>query len=346
MANEHSHSHTGEHEHSHEHSHAEKHTDAHSGHHEHHEHSHSHHHHHGDLRGKKLALAVIMNLATTVAQIIGGIISNSLSLLSDALHNLSDGIALWLAYITERISKKDATENKTFGYKRAQILSAFVNSFVLIFICIFLFYEAYQRFLHPEEVNSTILISVAIFGLLANLISVFMLFKDKDENINIKSAYLHLLGDTLSSVAVILGGIVMMFYKVYWLDPLLTVLIAAYILKETYSVFWDTINILMQTTPTHIDIDEIVHKVSAIKEVKNIHHVHLWSLDDKDVHFECHLDLNEDLKLSEIDKIRAEVELILLNDFEINHVTIQTEYNCCDEKELIVSHNHNHNHDH
>lgn len=315
------------------HGHSHGHTHGHS-----HGHSHGHHHHHGEMSGKRLAFSVVLNLTITIVQIIGGLLSNSLSLLSDALHNLSDGIALWIALIAERISKKTANNDRTFGYKRAQILSAFINSLVLILICFYLFIEAYHRFMNPEKVDSSILIGVAFFGLLANLITVVILHKDKDSNINIKSAYLHLLGDTLSSVAVVIGGFMMLYFEVYWIDPLLTVLIGLYIIKETYHVFIDTINILMQTTPTHIDINHIVSHINEFDEIKNVHHIHLWNLDDKDVHFECHIDLNEDLKVSQIDKIRNQIEEMLNHHFDINHVTIQVEYNCCDQKDLIVNH--------
>jgi cobalt-zinc-cadmium efflux system protein len=285
-----------------------------------------------------LAISVVLNLSITIVQIIGGILSNSLSLLSDALHNLSDGIALWLALVAEKLSNKDANNLRTFGYKRAQIISAFINSFILLFICAYLFYEAYHRIINPEVVDGKLLVFVAIFGLLANLISVILLHKDKDENINIRSAYLHLLGDTLSSVAVIIGGIFIIYFDWYLIDPILTILIGLYIIRETYFVFWETINILMQTKPSNIDMNEIVKEINNFETIKNVHHIHLWNLDDKDIHFECHLDLNEDLKLSQIDIIRKEIEDMLHHKFEINHITIQVEFNCCNEKQLIVNH--------
>lgn len=208
-------------------------------------HSHSHHHHH-DVSGKKLGFTVVLNLTITVAQIIGGIISNSLSLLSDAVHNASDGIALWIAYFANKLAKKNTNFKMTFGYKRIEIISAFVNSFTLIFICLFLIYHAYNRFINPEAIEGTLMLIVATIGLLANLISVIILKNEKDKNINTKAAYLHLLGDTLSSVAVIIGGLLIIYYDLYWVDPLVTLLIALYIIKETYGVLKESFDILIQ----------------------------------------------------------------------------------------------------
>lgn len=315
-------------DHHHDHDHSHSHTHSHSG----------HHHHHHISSGKNLVISVILNLSITVVQIIGGILSNSLSLLSDALHNLSDGVALWLALVAEKLSNKDANNQQTFGYKRAQIISAFINSFLLLFICSYLFYEAYHRIMKPEVVDGKLLVFVATFGLLANLISVLLLHKSKDDNINIRAAYLHLLGDTLSSVAVIIGGIFIIYFDWYLIDPILTILIGLYIIREAYFVFLETINILMQTKPSNIDMNEVVKEINNFQQIKNVHHIHLWNLDDKDIHFECHLDLNEDLKLSQIDKIRREIEEMLIHKFKINHITIQVEFNCCDEKQLIVNH--------
>ena len=197
----------------------------------------------------------------------------------------------------------------------------------MLFICAYLFYEAYHRIINPEVVDGKLLVFVAIFGLLANLISVILVHKDKDENINIPSAYLHLLGDTLSSVAVIIGGIFIIYFDWYLIDPILTILIGLYIIRETYFVFWETINILMQTKPSNIDMNEIVKEINNFETIKNVHHIHLWNLDDKDIHFECHLDLNEDLKLSQIDIIKQ-----YPNDYEVTVPFMKSEYNAWTDK--------------
>lgn len=318
-----SHSHTDTHEHNHEH---------------HSHHSHHHHHHGGDLDGKRLGFSVVLNLTITLVQVIGGLLSNSLSLLSDAVHNLSDGIALWIAYIANKISKRDSTSKMTFGYKRVEILAAFVNAMTLLFICGYLVYEAIVKFAHPETINGSLMLIVATIGLLANLISVLLLQRDKDHNINVKAAYLHLMGDTLSSVAVIIGGVFIWLYQIYWLDPVITILICAYIFYHSIDIVKESGSILMQRKPKGISIKQVSEYINSFKEVANVHHIHIWSLGDNDSYIECHIDFNTDLKLSEVDAIRHKIAEGLEEKFHIHHTTIQTEFNCCDEKGLISGH--------
>ncbi|MCF8229565.1 MAG: cation diffusion facilitator family transporter [Bacteroidales bacterium] len=284
---------------------------------------------------RNLFITVLLNMVISVAEIIGGLLSNSLALISDALHNFSDGVAVLITYIAVRVSKRQSTERKTFGYKRIQILAAFFNSVVLIGICVFLLYEAYQRFLEPEPVKSIPMFVVAVIGLIANFVAVFLLRGHSKSNINIKAAYLHLIGDTLSSVAVIVGGILIYFFDVYWVDPLITVLISIYIIKETISVLMETYNILMQGTPKNINLKEIQRRIEKIQEISGIHHVHAWNLSDKEIHFEAHIDLKKDLRLSESEKVLLKVKEMLNRRFGITHVTLQMEYDFCHDKEMI-----------
>lgn len=295
---------------------------------------HSHTHGQG-VEGKKLLFTVVLNMVITLAEIIGGIFANSLALISDAIHNFSDGVALLIAYLTHRVSKRSNDKVHTFGYKRIQILAALFNSVTLIVICVYLINEAYLRFVSPEPVNSIPMFVVALIGLLANLLSVLLLKKHSEENLNIKAAYLHLIGDTLSSVAVIIGGILIYFFRIYWIDPLITVLISLYIIKETYTVLYETYRILMQQTPSSISIGEVVEELGKIKGVKGVHHVHVWSLTDKEIHFEGHVDLFEDMKITESQDILDKVKNKLINKFEIHHVTLQFEHNRCDDKSVI-----------
>lgn len=301
-------------------------------------HNHGHHHNHAhqhDLKGKNLLIATALNLVITIVEIIGGLVSNSLALLSDAIHNLGDTIAVLLAYIANLISRKSADEKKTFGYKRVEILTALLNAVVLIVIIVFLFIEAYKRFLDPEPIKGLIMFIVATIGLVANLIAVLLLKGDSQHNLNIRAAYLHLLGDTISSVAVIVGSVLIYFFKMYWIDPVITVLIGLYIIKEAYVVLREAVDILMQATPASINLQEVVAQIEKHKEISNVHHVHTWKLDDTQIHFECHIDLNKDLTLSMVDTIRFEIEALLQNKFGISHVTIQFEYDCCDQKSVI-----------
>jgi cobalt-zinc-cadmium efflux system protein len=293
---------------------------------------------HHSSEGKNLIIAFFLNLIITIVEIIGGLLSNSLALLSDAIHNLGDTFAVMLAYIANRISQKDATEKKTFGYKRIEILAALLNAVILIVITVFLFIEAYHRLFAPEPIKGRLMLVIAVIGLIANLVAVLILKKNTHSNINIRAAYLHLLGDTISSIAVILGAILISFFKIYWIDPLITIIIGAYILKEAFSILKEALDILMQSTPTTVDITDIVEAIQKSDEVDNVHHVHSWKLDDKQIHFECHVDLNKDLLISETDTLRLEIEKLLKNKFGISHVTIQFEYNCCGDKDIIHSH--------
>ncbi len=236
-------------------------------------HHHEHHHHNGNLQGKKLLWVTLLNLSITMVQIIGGLIANSLSLLSDALHNLGDSSAIFIAFVAGKVSKRKPDTKNTFGYKRVEILAALFNAIVLIAICIFLFYEAYERFMHPESIKGRLMLVVATFGLLANLISVWILQKEKSHNLNVKAAYLHLLGDTLSSVAVIAGGLAIWIWKIYWIDPLITVLVGVYIIWHTWGIVKETIDILMQSAPHEINLDELKNQVEQLDQIDNIHQV-------------------------------------------------------------------------
>ena len=289
----------------------------------------------GNISEKKLLITVILNFTITLTEIIGGLISNSLSLLSDAFHNLGDGIAIFIAYLAHRISKKDSNERKTFGYKRIEILAAFINSVFLVAICIFLIYNAIERFRYPEPINGLIMFIVAGIGLLANLFAVMLLKSDSTKNMNVRAAYLHLLGDTLSSVVVITGGILIYFFNISWLDPLITLLISLYIIKETYSLLKDSVNILMQSAPENLDLESIKKDIESFPEILNIHHIHAWNLNEREIHFEGHIDIAKDLQMSETDNVRKKIELMLAEKYQISHVTLQMEFRCCDDTDMI-----------
>lgn len=291
--------------------------------------------HRHDLSAVKLLISTLLNLLITIAEIIGGLLSNSLALISDALHNLGDSLAIFIAYIAHLISKRDYTDKKTFGYKRIEILAALLNAVILIVIIVFLFIEAIKRFQNPEPVKGLLMFVVAVIGLLANLFAVLLIKKESGTNINIKAAYLHLFGDTVSSVAVIIGSIFIYYFKIYWIDPLMTILIGIYLLKETYSVLRNVVDILLQGTPKSLDLKEVKHEIEQMDEIDNIHHIHAWNLNDREIHFECHVDLAKDSKVSETEVIRDKIHNILVNKFHISHVTIQYEFNCCDNKNMI-----------
>jgi cobalt-zinc-cadmium efflux system protein len=290
---------------------------------------------HDSISEKKLLVTVILNFVITVAEVIGGLISNSLALLSDALHNLGDSIAVFITYLAHFISKKDPDKRKTFGYKRIEILAAFINSTFLVAICIFLIYEAVQRFRNPRQIDGLVMLIVAFIGFLANGFAVFLLKPDSSKNLNIRAAYLHLLGDTLSSALVIAGGILIYFFKIGWLDPVITILISLYIMKESYNLIKDSVNILMQSAPDQLNLENIKKDIEMFPEVLNIHHIHAWNLNEREIHFEGHIDLNKDLQVSQTDVIRKKIESLLAEKYNITHFTLQIEFGCCNETEMI-----------
>lgn len=294
------------------------------------------------MQGNKLLWVTLLNFSITVVQVIGGIVSNSLSLLSDALHNLGDSSAIFIAFLAGKRSKKQPDEQHTFGYKRIEILAALFNAVVLIAICLFLFFEAYERFVNPQPIKGMVMFIVATFGLLANLVSVLVLHKDKNQNLNVRAAYLHLMGDTLSSVAVIVGGMVIWKFNIVWVDPVITILVGLYIVYHTLGVVRETVDILMQTTPSGIDPQTVKEKVEELDEVDNLHHVHIWKLDDTQVHFEAHINLKNNLKMTGMMAVQDQIESILRQNWGIGHVTLQFGYNCCTGNDDLIVQNRNH----
>lgn len=279
-----------------------------------------------EVSTKRLVFTIFLNVAITVAQIIGGIVSGSLALISDAVHNLSDSISIVLAWLAQVLSRRPESGKSTFGYKRAEILAAFINAVTLIAISVFLVYKAVGRFLEPQQVESKWMFWLGLLGLVANGVSVWILERDKNKNLNFKAAYLHLLGDALTSLAVIIGAALIYFYKMYWIDPAVTILISIYLFVHARSILKESVTILMQMAPTEIHVPEIKQRLDQIAELENIHHIHLWNLTDKLVHFECHLSLTTDLRVSATEEIYKRVRNILHDEFGVEHVTIQFEF--------------------
>ncbi|WP_127023405.1 cation diffusion facilitator family transporter [Flagellimonas beolgyonensis] len=302
------------------------------GHHHHHDHGHS----HPDLKGRNLLISIILNIVITLSQIIGGFISGSLALLSDALHNFSDVLSLIISYGARILGKKKACSNKTFGYKRAEIMAAFVNAATLVVVAIILMKEAVERLVNPQEIESDLVIWLSLIAIFANGFSVLLLKKDAQDNMNMRSAYLHLLTDMMASVAVLIGGLLMMFYQIYWVDAVLTMIIGLYLIYMGYDLLKESTKVLMLFTPKRVIIQDIVDSICTIEKVKNVHHVHIWQLNEDEVHMEAHIDFREDIKLSQFDAILEEIEEHVYHRHGINHVNIQPEFDKCDSKSIIV----------
>ncbi|MGC1514284.1 MAG: cation diffusion facilitator family transporter [Maribacter sp.] len=301
-----------------------------------HDHTHAHGHAHPVVEGKNLMISIVLNVIITLAQAVGGFISGSLSLLSDALHNFSDVISLIVSYVANVLSKKEASVGKTFGFKRAEIIAAFVNAATLMVVAFILIKEAVERFISPEEVSSDIVIWLSLLGIAANGFSVFLIKKDADHNMNIKSAYLHLFTDMMASVAVLVGGLLMKFFKMYWVDPALTMAIALYLMYMGYDLLKNSTNVLMLFAPNQISVAQIVALLCEIPTIANVHHVHLWQLNENQIHLEAHVDFEEDISISEFDSILEKIQDDLFHNFGINHVNIQPEFGRCDNKQIIA----------
>ncbi len=297
--------------------------------------AHDHHHHH-EVTAKNLSTAIVLNVGITVAQIIGGFISGSLSLLSDALHNFSDVLSLLFSWIAHRYSKKQATTKNTFGYKRAEVVAAFVNATALVIVAVFLIYEAVVRFSNPVSVQSELVIWLSVLGIAFNGFSALLLKKDAEHNLNMKSAYLHLFTDMLASVAVLAGGVIMHYFHWFWIDSVITLLIAIYLIYMSFDLIKASTKILMLFTPENLDIAEILNSIHKVTGIHRLHHIHLWHLNDHDLHFEAHLDCKENIAISDFNMLVTQIETVLQDEFHINHSTIQPEFEKKCTKEHIV----------
>jgi len=283
-------------------------------------------HNHEHSNEKNLLISIIINVIITIAEIIGGTISGSLALLSDAFHNFSDAVALVMSFIAVLIGKKEKNTRKSFGYKRAEIIAAFFNVCVLIVICIYIIYEAIKRINNPWHINSKTMLIIAIIGLVGNGISVLLLFRNSKENINIKSSFLHLLGDTFSSIAVVIVAIVLIFKPFYVLDPILSILVAMFIIKECFSILKQTLNVLMQATPPGFDYEKIKQRLvnDDSLNIKSMHHFHIWDITPGETIFDAHVVINQ-TDLTKADEIIRKINDVLAKEFHICHSTIQLE---------------------
>jgi cobalt-zinc-cadmium efflux system protein len=289
------------------------------------------------LRGKKLILTIFLNFLITIAQVIGAIFANSLSLLSDAFHNFSDTSSLFLSYIANRLTGKRSTKKQTFGYKRAEIIAAFINSIILLIVAALLIYESIERIISPPEknINGILVMSLAAFSIIANGISVLILKDDARSNMNIRSSYLHLFTDMLSSIAVLLGGLAIHFFDLKIIDPILSIVIAVYLIIFGWKLVIQSLKVLMQFTPPGMDLEAIANDLTSFTEVKGIHHGHLWQLTDNEYMFEAHIDFEEDLRISQACNVIQKMRVHLSKKYQIHHTTFQPEFDVPCKSDLI-----------
>ena len=252
------------------------------------------------------------------------------------MHNFSDVLALVVAYVANRLAKRPTSDAHTFGYKRAEILAALFNASVLIGIAIFLIIESIHKLLHPESIESFWVIGLGLLSIVLNTLSVLLVKSGAEENMNIKAAYLHLLTDVMTSIAVVVGGVLMYYLQWFWVDPLVSMLIAFYLITASWSLVRSSAAVLMQFTPKELQAQSIQELILKEPSLKGVHHMHLWRLNDHAVHCEAHLEFKEDVKLSVCNEVINRLEALLYERFGITHLTFQCEYERDDDKALIV----------
>ncbi|RDY85391.1 cation diffusion facilitator family transporter [Bacillus amyloliquefaciens] len=284
-------------------------------------------HNHTDGSNKKvLLISFIMITGYMIIEAIGGFLTNSLALLSDAGHMLSDSISLMIALIAFKLAEKKASHNKTFGYKRFEILAAVINGVALILISLYIIYEAIKRFSHPPEVATTGMLIISIIGLAVNILVAWIMLNggDTKNNLNIKGAYLHVISDMLGSVGAILAAILIIFFGWGWADPLASVIVAVLVLRSGYNVTKDAIHVLMEGTPENIVVTDIIHTIEETEGIQNIHDLHIWSITSGLNALSCHAVVDDQLTISESERILRKIEHVLEHK-GITHVTVQME---------------------
>jgi cobalt-zinc-cadmium efflux system protein len=289
-------------------------------------HSHAHT-HFGDAAKQttsRLALSLVLTLAFVFVEAAAGIIGNSLALLTDAAHNLTDVIALGLSWYAIRLTSQPANGRKTFGYHRAGILVALVNSTTLVVISLGIFYEAYRRFTNPPEVESGILITVGLIAVVINVVTALLVRKGSESDLNLRSTFLHLMGDVLSTIGAVIAGVLIYFTNANWLDPLVSVLIGFLILYNAWGILRDAVDILLEAAPHDVDARKLVHDVMQIKGVLGVHDLHVWSLTQSLRTMSAHI-LTDNLSISEGTDIQRQINEIVYHRYNIAHATLQLE---------------------
>lgn len=275
-------------------------------------------------------MLVVISITTgiMIAEIIGGLLANSLALLSDAGHMLTDILALGLSLAAMKFARRPPTPAKTFGFYRLEILAAFFNGMLLLVISLYIFYEAYHRLIDPREIKGLFMLLVAAIGLLANGVGIAVLRKSVHSSLNVRSAFFHLVGDTVSSAGVIVGGIVIILTGWYVVDPIISILIGGLILRGAYSLVRESIDILLEATPKEIDVEEMLGDLVRIEGVKEVHHLHLWTITSGIYAMSSHVVI-DDLLISKSTQILEEIEKLLQGKYSMEHITIQFECESC-----------------
>jgi cobalt-zinc-cadmium efflux system protein len=307
-----------------------------------HDHDHDHDHGHDHSLGmrqspaggqKDLLIALSITVLMMVVEVIGGLLSNSLALLSDAGHMLTDNLALLLSFFALKFAAMPATERRTFGFYRLEILAALLNGIVLVLLSLYIIYQAYQRMIHPQPVAGTLMLVVALIGLVANIIGALFLFKHSHANLNIRGAYLHIVGDALSSVGVVIGGIIILYTGWYLIDPILSMMISVVIIYGSWSLVKESVNILLESVPAHINIETVAAEIAQVKGVREAYHIHVWTITSGVYALSAHV-LIDDQPVSGCRNIVDEIKDLLSDKFNVLHSTIQLECDKCEPGQM------------
>jgi len=291
---------------------------------------HDHHHHDLDRMGdRRLLTAIAINMLLTLAQVIGGIISGSLALIADALHNFSDAASLLIAWVARKIGRQLPDHFKTFGYKRAEVIAALINLVTLVLVGLYLIYEGLWRLFEPQVIEGWVVIVVASIALVIDIATATLTFSLSKQSINIRAAFLHNVSDALASAGVIIAGTLILLYGWYWTDTLLTLLIAGYVLYQAATLLPKTIHILMEGTPEGITIKEVINSMESIEGVSNVHHLHLWQIDEHKNALEAHVVISH---FSKTEQIKMALKAELGQQFSITHSTLEFEINHCNKE--------------
>jgi cobalt-zinc-cadmium efflux system protein len=296
-------------------------------------HVHSHLHDAAKQTTSRLSLSLFLTLAFVAIEASAGYFANSLALLTDAAHNLTDVIALGLSWFAIRLTSQPANARKTYGYHRAGILVALLNSTTLVLISIGIFYEAYQRFISPPEVRSGILIGVGLIAVVVNLVTALLVHRGSESDLNLRSAFVHLMGDVISTVGAVIAGVIIYFTGANWLDPFVSVLIGFLILYNAWGILKETVDILLESTPRDVDIKEMVNEITEVDGVLGVHDLHVWSLTQNLRTMSAHI-LTEDISVSAGAEIQGRINELVYHRYNISHATLQLECVDCDPNSL------------
>lgn len=272
----------------------------------------------------RLIISLALNLIIFLVELIAGIFAHSLALISDSMHNLSDFSAIIIILGANTLSLKKPTYTKSFGFKRAETIGALLNVALLIGVAIFLFWEGIVRIRHPQAVSGSIMIWVSVVGLIANSIAVVLLHHDASHDLGLKSVCIHLMADAISSLGIIITGIIVHFTHNYILDPILSLGLALFILWNCWGILKEAVNILLEGVPANIDLQHLKMRLEEIDQILDVHHIHVWGISSRHISASLHI-LLKDNTLSEVEKVMTEVRRVFHQEFHIDHVTIQPE---------------------